>query len=162
MFICSVKASTLKLTAVIIVALVILIAVTAMGDAGAVYASMDGVTVNYGGIKTNGDRVEFIESFGLKVNETPVREEKITLPENFDRIILGYNEIQKSQGLDLSKYTKKSVTHYMYEVTNYDHGGKVYVNLLVHRNKIIACDISSEEDGGFVLPLIGLDKEKIK
>lgn len=162
MFICSVKASTLKLTAVIIVALAILITLSALGNSGAVYASADGVTVNYGGIKSNEDRVAFIESFGLKVNETPVAEEKITMPEDFDRIILGYNELQKSQGLDLSKYTKKNVTHYRYEVTNYDYEGAVYVNLIVHRNKIIACDISSGDKDGFVLPLVGLDKSKIK
>lgn len=162
MFICSVKASTLKLSLVICIALAILIALTAMTDTGAVYASADGFTVNYGGIKSNDDRVAFIEGFGLEVKDTPVTEEKITMPESFDRIILGYNELQKSQGLDLSKYTKKSVMHYRYEVTNYDYEGKVYVNLLMHKNKIIACDISSGDKDGFVLPLVGLDKEKIK
>ena len=162
MFIYSVKASTIKLAAVICIALAILVSVTAFGDAGAVYASADGVTVSYGGIKTNEDRIEFIEGFGLRVKESPVREEKITMPENFDRIILGYNELQKSQGLDLSKYTKKNVMHYSYEVTNYDYDGTVYVNILMHKNKIIACDISSGDKNGFVLPLIGLDKTKIK
>ena len=162
MFICSVKASTLKLVAVIAVAVALLFTLTAMRDAGAVYASADGTTVSYGGMKSNEDRIDFIEGFGLKVKETPVSEEKFTMPESFDRVILGYNELQKSQGLDLSKYTKKSVTHYKYEVTNYDYDGVVYVNLLVYRNKIIACDISSADTDGFVLPLLGLDKTKLK
>ena len=84
------------------------------------------------------------------------------MPENFDRVILGYNQIQKKQGLDLSKYERKRVTHYAYEVTNYEHDGTVYVNLLVHKNKIIAADISSAANGGFVLPLVDIDTEKLK
>jgi hypothetical protein len=123
---------------------------------------MNGREINYGGIKSNEDRVAFIESFGIKVKSDPVREETFTMPDNFDRVILGYNQIQKSQGLDLTKYSRKRVTHYAYEVTNYDSAGAVYVNLLVYRNKIIAADISSAADGGFVSSLVDFDRTKLK
>ena len=108
------------------------------------------------------DRISFIEGFGIKVKSEPVTEESFNSPESFDRIISGYNEIQKSQGLDLTKYAGKRITHYAYEVENYDYDGKVYVNLLIHKNRIVGCDISSADGVGFVLPLTGIDKAKLK
>ena len=162
MFVCSVRASTLKFFVIVGVTLAILLVLVSMDGAGTVYASADGITVNYGGMRTNEDRVEFIESFGIKVKDEPVTEELFSAPDSFDRVIAGYNEIQKSQGLDLTKYTGKRITHYAYEVENYDAEGKVYVNLLVYKNRIVACDVSSTSGEGFVLPLVGLDTSKLK
>ena len=162
MFIYSIRASTLKFFGCIALCLAVLVLLISLGNAEAVYASANGREINYGGIKTNEDRIAFIEGFGIKVKPEPTREESFTMPENFDRVILGYNQIQKAQGLDLTKYERKRVTHYAYEVTNYDSDGAVYVNLLVYRNKIIATDISSTADGGFVLPLTELDTSKLK
>ena len=162
MFIYSVRASTLRFFACIILCIAVLILLLSLGSAETVYASASGMEINYGGMKTNEDRVAFIESFGIKVNSEPTREETFTMPDSFDRIILGYNQIQKSQGLDLTKYERKRVTHYAYEVTNYDSDGKVYVNLLVYRSRIVAADISSSDDGGFVLALTDVDRAKLK
>ena len=162
MFIYSVRASTLRFFACILLCLAVLVLLLSLGSAETVYASASGREINYGGMKTNEDRVAFIESFGIKVNGEPTREETFTMPDNFDRVILGYNQIQKSQGLDLTKYERKRVTHYTYEVTNYDSNGKVYVNLLVYRNRIVAADISSADDGGFILALTDIDQSKLK
>ena len=162
MFICSVRASTLKFFILIGATLALLIALISIGDADAVYASVGEVEVNYGGMKSNDDRVAFIEGLGVMVKDDPVSEKVFSAPESFDRVIAGYNEIQKAQGLDLTKYERKRVTHYAYEVTNYDHQGTVYVNLLVYRNRIIAADISSAADGGFVSALTEFDTSKLK
>ena len=157
MFVYSVRASTVKFAAVIVLALVALVIALSFGGGEAVYASLDGKEINYGGIKSAADRLEFIKGFGIEVKEAPTAEESFSMPESFDRVIGGYNEIQKRQGLDLSKYTGKRVTHYAYEVTNWGGEGAVYVNLLVHRNRIIACDLSSKAEGGFVLPLTEIE-----
>lgn len=133
-----------------------------LGNAETVYASAEGREINYGGMKTNEDRIAFIESFGIKVDIEPVREETFTMPEDFDRIISGYNQIQKTQGLDLTKYARKRVTHYAYKVTNYDSDGTVYVNLLIHKNRVIAADISSPDGDGFVYALTDVDTSKLK
>ena len=163
MFVCSVRSSTIKFFAVIILTLAVVFSAVALsGRDSAVYASAAGREINYGGIKTNEDRLEFIRSFGLEVESQPTAEEQFSLPDNFDRVISGYNEIQKTQGLNLTKYAGKKVTHYAYTVKNYNFDGKVEVNLIIHRNKIIACDISSTEQGGFVLPLVGIDPAKLK
>ena len=162
MFICSVRASTLKFFILIGATLVLLIALISIGDADAVYASVGEVEVNYGGMKNNEDRVAFIEGLGVKVKDEPVSEKSFSAPDSFDRVIAGYNEIQKAQGLDLTKYVGKRITHYAYEVENFDYDGVVYVNLLVYKNRIIGCDISSLDNGGFVLPLVGVPAEKLK
>ena len=112
MFIYSIRAGTLKLFGFIALALVLTLGVVLFGTEGAaVSAGTDG-GIDYSGIKTNEDRVRFIESLGIKVEDTPIEEEAFAIPENFDRIILGYNELQKKQGLDLSKYAKND---YVYE-----------------------------------------------
>lgn len=162
MFIYSIRASTIKLFACIFLCVAVLVLLLTIGSAETVYASATGREINYGGIKTNEDRVAFIEGFGIKVKEEPIREESFVMPENFDRVILGYNQIQKTQGLDLTKYERKRVTHYAYEVTNYDSEGTVYVNLLVYKNRIVAADISSVDEGGFVLALTQIDSTKLK
>lgn len=162
MFIYSIRASTVRFFACIAICLSVLVLLMTLGSAETVYASAGGREINYGGMKTNEDRLEFIESFGIKVKSEPVREETFTMPDDFDRVINGYNQIQKAQGLDLTKYTRKRVTHYAYEVTNYDSTGTVYVNLLVFRNRIIAADISSLDDGGFVCALTEFDTSRLK
>lgn len=162
MFIYSVRASTLRFFACILICVAVFVLLLSLGASESVYASASGREINYGGMKTNEDRVAFIESFGIKVKSEPTSEETFAMPDDFDRVIAGYNQIQKTQGLDLTKYARKRVTHYAYEVTNYDYDGTVYVNLLIYRNRIIAADISSLDGGGFVSGIIDVDQSKLK
>ena len=100
---------------------------------------------------SNSDRIDFIAQFGWNVNQTPIEEVEITIPAEFDSVYVGYNDIQKEQGLNLAKYKGKEVVRYTYEVTNYeDYEGVVYVNLLVYRNKIVGGDICSADSTGFI------------
>ena len=157
MFIYSVRGTTVKLLGVIALALVLLFVFANVGGES-VLASVSGVTVNYGGINTNADRVAFIEERGIKVNPEAKIEESFAVPDSFDRIISGYNEIQKSQGLDLADYKGKRVTHYAYEAVDYDYNSVVYVNIYIHKNRIIACDVSAM-DSSFVKPLVVVGAE---
>ena len=113
--------------------------------------------VDFSGIKTNEDRLEFISKFVPGVSGEPSASVSFSVPENFDRIMLAYNEIQKAQGLDITKFKNKKVTRYTYEVEKWgDEEVPVFVNITVYRNKIIACDISSQDPQGFVKPLVNL------
>ena len=159
MFIYSVRASSVKFFVVVMLTLVVFLGVLLAGNTA---LAASGTEIDFTGMKTEEKRIAFIESFGIKVNATPTTEETFTMPEDFDRVILGYNQIQKTQGLDLTKYSRKRVTHYAYEVTNYSSSGAVYVNLLVCRNRIIGADISSPSDGGFVSSLVDFDRSKLK
>ncbi|MBO7302715.1 MAG: DUF4830 domain-containing protein, partial [Clostridia bacterium] len=107
--------------------------------------------INYSKIKTNEDRIAFLSQFGWKVKEDSVDQIEVVIPEKFDKVFTGYNEIQKRQGLDLSKYKGKTVMRYTYEITNYENeNGKVYANVIVYRNKVIGGDICSADVGGFI------------
>ncbi len=154
MFIYTVRASGVKFFAVIAVTLLVLIGLVLSG--GAVFASAEpSEGVSLSDIKTEEDRRAFLKALGVEVKEGEPECAAFVMPENFDRVMLGYNEIQKRQGLDLSKYAKKNVTRYTYTVSNYEgYEGEVLVNLLVFRNRIIGCDISSADPRGFVAPLI--------
>ena len=162
MFIYSVKSSTIKFFSVIAISLIMLGVILSLGQSQTVYASVDGIEINYGGIDNNEDRINFINQFGIKVNEALTEEKSFALPRQLDRVMTEYNQIQKIQGLDISKYTVRKVTRYTYEATNYDYDGMVYVNLIVYRNRIIACDISSTDGNGFVQPLSSIDESKLK
>ncbi len=107
--------------------------------------------VNYQKVYSNSDRIDFISQFGWNVNQTPIEEVEVTIPSEFDTVYVGYNDIQKTQGLDLAKYRGKEVVRYTYQVTNYeDYEGVVYINLLVYRNKIIGGDVCSADSAGFI------------
>lgn len=154
MFIYSLRASTLKFFAVVCVALATLITliafVPAYGNDGEAPASKN-ADVDYDGIKTNEDRVKFLSGFGWEVDPSAVESIEVTIPEDFDKVFTGYNEIQKRQGLDLSRYKKKNVMRYTYEVKNYEGSeDKVYANILVYKNKVIGGDICSANVKGFI------------
>lgn len=107
--------------------------------------------ISYDKIKTDADRARFLSQFGWEVGATPIESAEITIPDQFDKIFTGYNEIQKRQGLDLAKYKRKKVMRYTYEITNYEgEDGKVYANILVYRNKVIGGDICSARVDGFI------------
>jgi hypothetical protein len=158
MFIYSCRASSLKFLGIISVTLVALIALVAFvpiyadgaASAGKVTYS-DPTDIPYDGVKSVGDAMEFLAQFDLTVNGASAEVEKVTIPAEFDKIFAAYNEIQRAQGLDLSKYKKKELTRYTFEVTNYDgYEGKVYANVLVYRNKVVGGDICSADVDGFV------------
>ena len=158
MFIYSIRASTIRFFTVIILTLAVLFGIVLFGDSGALSVSASSGSINFGGMKTNDDRIAFISRFGYEVEEAPVETEEFSVPENFDRIIAGYNELQKKQGLDISKYKNKKVTRYTYAVKNYkDYDGEVCVNLIVWRSTVIACDVSTRDPGGFVKPLVSFE-----
>ena len=161
MFIYSVRASTVKFMAFVLLTVVALVGVIAFSAEDSVLASGSG-SIKYTGIETNEDRVSFIKSFGISVEEQPLEELSFTVPEDFDVVINGYDQIQKMQGLSLERYAGKKITRYTYTVKNYDSDGSVFANLFIYRGSIIACDLSGGEAEGFVLPLTRVDRAKLK
>lgn len=154
MFVYSVRASTVKFFGVIVLTLALLVGALIIGRTGTVTVSAE-TGVNFSDMKTNEDRLAFISQFGITLSGDPKEEVEFRVPDELEGVLADYNELQKSQGLDLTKYKNKKVTRYTYEIDGYgDYTGPVCVNLIIYRNTVIACDVSSADPSGFVEPLV--------
>ena len=162
MFIYSVRAQTLRMCLILVISVLLIGVVAVGGGAESAVAVSGAVEIDYGGIKTAEDRLRFMRSFGIEVADGSEEASNFSMPDSFDRVINGYNELQKRQGLDLLKYKNKRVTRYTYKVTNYKSDGEVWANLFVYRGKIIACDVSSADPTGFVIPMTLVDRSNLK
>ena len=167
MFICSLKASTFKLFGIVVlsaVTLAILIGILPGYHGGNDVSDVAAIdsTVKFDNIKTNEDRINFIGQFGIEVKPDPVETVETKIPSKFDAVYKKYNDIQKAQGLDLSKYRNKDVTRYTYELTNPSSNanaeagedGTVYLNLIVCKDKVIGGDLTTKSGGGTVTGFI--------
>ena len=164
MFVYSVRATTIKFFGVICVALAALLTLIAFVPTGTdtPTAQTGGEvqtgeqSISYDRVKTAADAAAFLGQFGWKVDETSLKTVQVTLPATFDKVFAGYNELQKRQGLDLSKYRNKSVTRYTFAVTNYPEAqGTVLANVLVYRGRVIGGDLCSADVTGFVSGFAG-------
>lgn len=103
------------------------------------------------GIKSEEDRVAYLESYGWTVSGEPVSVEELLIPEEFDETYTQYLELQIAQGFDLSEYRGKRVKRYTYEITNYPTGESgIQAGLLIYRNTVIGGDVLAPELGGFI------------
>lgn len=155
MFIYSLRAGTLKFFGIIGVALAALIVLIAFvpGEQAELSSAEAGETVSYhyDKVKTPEDRLEFLRQFGWEVRPEPLEQTEVVIPGEFDKVYVGYNEIQKNQGLDLGRYKNKTVSRYTYEVLNYpDYAGQVLVNVLIYRNRVIGGDVCTSDLNGFI------------
>ena len=103
------------------------------------------------GVKTNEDRVAYLESYGWTVSPEAVSVEELLIPEEFDETYDQYLALQAQQGFDLTQYRGRRVKRYTYEVTNYPTGASgVRAGLLIRRNTVIGGDVLSAQPGGFI------------
>ena len=99
----------------------------------------------------NDSRVQFLESQGWEVTTSPKEASQVKIPEEQSPVYSRYNELQKSQGYDLSQYAGKTVMRYVYEVNNYPGAEQpVYATLLVYKNQIIGGDVTNTAEKGAV------------
>lgn len=156
MFIYSVHASKVKLVLLLVLCVGIFGALMFLypGDGG--YAGdrltevMNKDPKSFQNIKTGEDCVRFLESYGWTVDAQPYQIAQVKIPSEFDAVYDKYNQIQKGEGLDLTKYRGKSVKRYTYVITNYEYEGTVYANLLVYQDEIIGGDVCSANVKGFM------------
>ncbi len=103
------------------------------------------------------ERIAFFSQFGWEISADPLEVKEVVIPTEFDETYEEYNNLQKSQGLDLEKYKGKRVKMWSYEVKNYPGyealDGVIHGNILVYEGIVIAGDISSVELDGFMQAL---------
>lgn len=147
MFVLTFKWNKKIALAVIIAVAVLLCAIIfaiASGDSGASSSSTSRV-------KTNEDRIMFLENLGWEVDETPISEKTVVIPKEFSEVYETYNQLQLDQGYDLSEYCGLEATIYTYTVTNYTgYTGNVVADLYVMNYEVIGGDIHSLAIDGFM------------
>lgn len=149
MFVLTAKLSKTKLIAAgVLVVAVILLVVLLLGGGKSVTADLSGKPVG----ATNQDRVTFLASFGWDVNAEPKEAQTVKIPKSEDnRVFARYNDLQLSQGYDLSSFGGKEVQRYVYEVLNYpDSTSPVYASILVYDGHIIGGDITDTAPDGLI------------
>ncbi len=102
-------------------------------------------------VKTNEDRIAYLESYGWQVDPEPVAVEELLIPEQFDESYTEYLRLQQSQGFDLTQYQGKRVKRCTYEILNYPTGeAGVQVSLLIYKNKVVGGEVLSAQLDGFL------------
>lgn len=148
MFVLTAKLSKTKLLAagVVLIAAIVLIVLLATG--GGESTPTDTAPIG----NTNDDRVAYLATFGWSVNAEPVQTQKVRIPDTSDnKVFARYNDLQKSQGFDLTDYSGKEVMRYVYEILNYpDASEPVYASVLVYDGRVIGGDITDTAPNGVI------------
>jgi hypothetical protein len=103
------------------------------------------------GVANNDARVAFLKSFGWEVTTSPAESGQVRIPEAGNEVFNRYNELQKSQGYDLSAYAGKTVMRYVYQINNYPGASApVYATLLIYKNQVIGGDVTDTSAKGSI------------
>ena len=100
--------------------------------------------------------VEFLNSYGWECESESIESASLKIPEVFDEVYSGYNELQLIAGLDLTPYKGKKAVRYTYLVTNFpdDTGGEpVRANVLCVDSQPVAGDVMTVRLDGFMYSL---------
>lgn len=102
-------------------------------------------------VSNNDARVKFLTDLGWEVTTSPAESSQVRIPENATEVFDRYNQLQKSQGYDLTQYAGKNVMRYVYKINNFPGATEpVYATLLVYKNQIIGGDVTNTAAGGKV------------
>lgn len=102
-------------------------------------------------IRAPEDVTGLMTELGWTVEPVPVETVEVVIPEVFSEVYSKYNELQLSQGLDLSKYAGKTATRWTVRVTGHPSGEEeVYATLLVINSRVVGGDVCSARLGGFM------------
>lgn len=100
---------------------------------------------------TSDEQCRFLEQFGLSADKNSVKSQTVTIPSTFNSTYEQYNQIQKKIGLDLCRYSGKSVKKITYMLKN---SSAQYAVLLIYNGKVIGAHLTNGEYGQSDLPLV--------
>ncbi len=127
-----------------VVAVVVLLILLLGGNGGSTETAAPAVS-------GNDARVEFLKGFGWEVAASPRESGQVKIPQAGNDVFDRYNDLQKSQGYDLSQYAGKTVMRYVYEIKNYPGASDpVYATVLVYKNQVIGGDVTNTAAKGAV------------
>ena len=136
------KKKIIMIIAAVLAAVVGLVMLLGGGDASPTVST---------GVANNDARVAFLKEFGWDVTTSPVESGQVRIPAEGNEVFDRYNELQKSQGYDLSKFAGKTVMRYVYKVNNYPGATEpVYATLLIYKNQVIGGDVTDTAAKGTI------------
>jgi hypothetical protein len=107
-------------------------------------------------IRSANDAANFLAEFGWEVSVEPSSIRTVIIPTEFDALYTEYNDLQQTQGLDLTQYRGKTAVMYTFRVLNHPASESgVFANVLVHEGSVIAGDLVSHALDGFLVGLQG-------
>ena len=118
------------------------------------FGSSDAEPTAAASLASNEGRVAFLKNLGWEVAASPKESGQVRIPEPGDPVFDRYNELQKSQGYDLSAYGGKTVMRYVYTIKNYPGAtDPVYATVLIYKDQVIGGDITDTSAKGAIRPL---------
>lgn len=153
MFVLTAKMSKTKIAAIITAVIALVVVIVIAVSAGSKASPSSAVNAD-----TNDARMKFLANYGWDVNAEPVQAQPVTVPNTTDNeVFCKYNDLQKSQGYDLTQYAGQKVQRYVYEILNYPNAdAPVYATMFVLNGCVIGGDVTNTApDGkihGFALP----------
>lgn len=110
------------------------------------HSAEDGV----GRLDTNDARLAWLSQYGWKLAPDPIETLQLQMPETLPDTYTDYNELQKTQDLDLSDACGHLVTRYTYTVLNYPGRSEgVQLNLYLCEGLPVAGDVLAAGADGF-------------
>ncbi len=103
---------------------------------------------------TTEKRIGYLADCGWEADPATEQAQQILIPDHFTAVYEKYNQLQRQQGFDLSKYAGRNCVLYTYSVVNYpDKEQTVIADLYVYKNQVIGGDVHSTNLNGFMIGL---------
>lgn len=155
MFVVSVSSKKAKRIALILAAAFIVISAALYISAKIGTGDSSSANAGYNvSAKNSEERLRFISQYGWEVDEEPAEVRDVAIPEEFDDVYTNYNEIQLSQGFDLTEYAGMRVKRWTYIIRNYPEYSAeddcIRINILIYDGIVIGGDVCSIKLDGFM------------
>lgn len=97
-----------------------------------------------------GEELDFLSRFSIEADGGSRIEKAIVIPQSFNETYEEYNNLQKRQGLDLSRYKGKDASMVKYSLKDSKYR---YALLLVRDGRVIGAHLTNGEYGSKNVPL---------
>ena len=104
--------------------------------------------------------LSFLASNGWKTEPSPCEISVIRIPDRFNAVFDAYNGLQRAQGFDLAPYRGRSVTRFVFRLTEYpgaQNADCIRATVYVYNGSVIGGDISSTALDGFMHGIISAE-----